>query len=455
LTTFTSINPATEEQVHSTPALTDAGLEQALARTAAATPAWAARPVAERTAVLREAAQVLRNRRDALARTISIEMGKLFREARAEVEKCALGCEYYAEHAAEFVADEIVATDARRSLVAYQPLGTVLAIMPWNFPFWQVFRFAAPALAAGNTALLKHASNVSMCAAAIENVWRDAGAPEGVFTTLMIESRRVANVIADPRVHAVTLTGSTPAGRSVAGQAGAALKKTVLELGGSDPFIVLPDADLERTVAQAVTSRFQNAGQSCIAAKRFIVHQDIAARFTEAFAAAVAKLEPGDPLVEATTLAPLARGDLRDELHEQVQDAISRGARVLTGGRPAQRKGWYYEATVLDSLTPEMRVWTEELFGPVACVFPVRDDAEAVALANASVFGLGGSVWTQDLERGERIARALQCGSAFVNAMVKSDPRVPFGGVKESGYGRELSSQGLREFVNVKTLWIS
>jgi succinate-semialdehyde dehydrogenase / glutarate-semialdehyde dehydrogenase len=275
-----------------------------------------------------------------------------------------------------------------------------------------------------------------------------------VFTTLMIESRRVARVIADPRVHAVTLTGSTPAGRAVAGQAGAALKKTVLELGGSDPFIVLPDADLERTVAQAVASRFQNAGQSCIAAKRFIVHEAVAARFTEAFAAAVAKLEPGDPLVERTTLAPLARGDLRDELDEQVRDATARGARVLAGGRAAQRSGYYYEATVLDQLTPQMRVWTEELFGPVACVFPVRDDDAAIALANASVFGLGGSVWTQDLSRGERVARALQCGSAFVNAMVKSDPRVPFGGVKESGYGRELSSQGLREFVNVKTVWI-
>ena len=451
---LSSVNPATEEQFHSTPAFTGEELEQAIAGAARATPAWAALHVTERAKVVREAAQVLRNRRDALARTMTLEMGKLFREARAEIDKCALGCEYYAEHAARMIADEMVSTDARRSLVAYQPLGTVLAIMPWNFPFWQVFRFAAPALAAGNTGLLKHASNVAMCAQAIEDVWHDAGAPPGVFTTLMIESRSVDKVIDDPRVHAVTLTGSTPAGRSVAARAGAALKKSVLELGGSDPFIVLPDAELDRTVAQAVVSRFQNAGQSCIAAKRFIVHDAIYDRFTEAFAAATAALKPGDPLLEATSLAPLARGDLRDELHVQVRDALDRGARALTGGSPVSGRGYYYEATVLCNLDPQMRVWTEELFGPVACVFRVRDDAQAIELANASVFGLGGSVWTEDLERGERVARALDCGSAFVNMMVKSDPRVPFGGVKESGYGRELSTHGLREFMNAKTLWI-
>jgi succinate-semialdehyde dehydrogenase/glutarate-semialdehyde dehydrogenase len=293
-----------------------------------------------------------------------------------------------------------------------------------------------------------------MCAQAIQDVWTDAGAPPGVFTTLMLESRNVKAVIEDPRVHAVTLTGSTPAGRSVAAAAGAALKKTVLELGGSDPFIVLPDADLERTVAQAVASRFQNAGQSCIAAKRFIVHERIYDRFTAAFAAAAGALKPGDPLVEASTLAPVARGDLREELHEQVSDAVKRGARVLAGGSAVPGRGYFYQATVLSELKPDMRVWSEELFGPVACVFRVRNDEEAIKLANASVFGLGGSVWTEDLERGERVARALECGSAFVNTMVKSDPRLPFGGVKESGYGRELSSVGLREFVNVKTLWI-
>src|SRR5262245_26352604 len=361
---FTSINPATEEEFHETPVLTGEQLEQALAGAARAAPAWAARPLAERVGVLREAAQVLRNRRDVLARTISLEMGKLLKEARAEVDKCALGCEFYAEHAGRIIADELVATDARRSLVAYQPLGTVLAIMPWNFPFWQVFRFAAPALAAGNTGLLKHASNVSMCAQAIEDVWTDAGAPPGVFTNLMLESRNVGAVIDDSRVHAVTLTGSTPAGRSVAGRAGAALKKTVLELGGSDPFIVLPDADLERTVPQAIASRFQNAGQSCIAAKRFIVHDGIYDEFTSAVAAAAGALKPGDPLVEASTLAPVARGDLREELHEQVTDAVKRGARVLTGGAPVPGKGYFYGATVLDNLKPEMRVWSEELFGP-------------------------------------------------------------------------------------------
>ncbi|HWP94306.1 MAG TPA: NAD-dependent succinate-semialdehyde dehydrogenase [Gammaproteobacteria bacterium] len=438
-----------------TPRWDAARLEAALAAAAAARPAWAARPLAERAAIVRRAGEVLTARQEELARLITREMGKLVREARAEIEKCAWNCKFYAENGARFLADEPVATDAGRSLVVYEPLGVVLAVMPWNFPFWQVFRFAAPALVAGNVGLLKHAANVPQCALAIEEVFREAGAPQGVFQALMISSAEVARVIADPRVQAVTLTGSEPAGQAVAAEAGRHIKKTVLELGGSDPFVVLEDADLDRAAETAVRARFQNAGQSCIAAKRFIVVDAVAEPFLARFQAAVARLRPGDPLDESTTLAPLARGDLRDALHAQVEDALARGARVLTGGRPVPGPGAWYEPTILDGVAPGMRAWTEELFGPVASVIRVRDEEEALAVANATDFGLGGSVWTRDLARGEAFARRLVCGSAFVNGMVKSDPRLPFGGVKRSGYGRELAVHGIREFVNVKTLWIA
>ena len=449
-----SINPANGRLLATVEDWREARLEVALAAAARAMPAWAETPIERRCALLGEAAAVLRARQDELARLITLEMGKLIGEARAEVDKCALGCEYYAAQAPGFLADEPIASDAGRSYVAYQPLGAVLAVMPWNFPFWQVFRFAAPALAAGNVALLKHASNVPQCALAVEAVLRDAGFPEGVFTSLMIPSSAVQRVIEDGRVHAVTLTGSEGAGRQVAAAAGAALKKTVLELGGSDPFIVLEDADLDLTVRNAVASRFMNAGQSCIAAKRFIVAEGIADEFLERFRRGVEALRPGDPADPATTLAPLARPDLREAVHAQVQESIGRGAVAVTGCCPLPGEGAFYAPSILDRVSPGMPAFDEELFGPVASVSRAAGEDEALALANRSRYGLGASVWTRDDARGERIARRLQSGSAFVNGLVKSDPRLPFGGVKHSGYGRELSHHGIREFVNAKTVWI-
>lgn len=451
---FESINPANGRRLEIVEAWDDARIESALAASARAWPAWAAAAIERRCELLQEVANVLRGRQDGLARLITLEMGKLIGEARAEIEKCAHACDYYAERAGAFLADEPITSDAGRSFIAWQPLGAVLAVMPWNYPFWQVFRFAAPALAAGNVALLKHASNVPRCALAIEEVFRDAGLPEGVFTTLMIPASRVARVIEDARVRAVTLTGSEAAGRKVASSAGAALKKTVLELGGSDAFLVLEDADLEHTVKNAIASRYMNAGQSCIAAKRFLVVDAIADRFVAAFRAGAETLASGDPLAAGTRLAPLARADLRADLHHQVLRSIALGAELVTGGAPLPGPGFYYPATILDRVTPGMPAFDEELFGPVASVIRVRDADEAIAVANASRFGLGGSVWTTDLGRGESLARRLQCGGAFVNGIVKSDPRLPFGGIKDSGYGRELSIHGLREFVNIKTVWI-
>ena len=451
---YQSINPATGESVKNFASWTPEQQEAALAQVSAATPDWATTPLAERCALLQKLAEVVRAEQEDLAQLVTLEMGKRIAESRAEVEKCAQGCEYYATQATQFLADEIIATDAGKSLVAYQPLGTVLAVMPWNFPLWQVFRFIAPTLAAGNTGLLKHASNVPQCALAIERLVREAGVPEGVFRSLMIDARDVAEVIADPRVQAVTLTGSEPAGRSVAAAAGQHLKKSVLELGGSDAFVVLEDADLEHTVQQAVASRFLNCGQSCIAAKRFIVVEAIADDFVARFAAAVSALQPGDPADEKTTLAPMARSDLRDELHAQVQASIDAGAVRVTGGEPLDGPGAFYAATILDRVTAGMVAYEQELFGPVASVIRVADEAAALATANDSRFGLGGSVWTQDTARGEAFARQMQCGSAFVSGMVKSDPRLPFGGIKASGYGRELAQHGLREFVNAKTLWV-
>ena len=451
---FKSVNPADGSTVAEIPAFTAGELESALHQAARAAPHWRQLPLAERCRLMQQASVVLGDNTEDFARMMTLEMGKPVREARAEIEKCIWACKYYAAEGPAFLADEEITSDAGRSLVAYQPLGTVLAVMPWNFPFWQVFRFAAPALIAGNTGLLKHASNVPQCAQAIETVFVEAGFPAGVFRTLMIPSAEVKGVIEDPRVQAVTLTGSEPAGRQVAATAGAQIKKSLLELGGSDPFIVLEDADLQLAVEQAVVSRFLNTGQSCIAAKRFIVVDAIAEEFVGRFRTAVEALVIGDPLDDATQLGPMARFDLREELHQQVVDSLSQGAVAVTGCSPEGGDGSWYQASILDHVKPGVRAYNEELFGPVASIIRAADENEAVRIANDTEFGLGGSVWTRDSERGERIARQLECGCAFVNGLVKSDPRLPFGGIKNSGYGRELSKLGMHEFVNAKTIWI-
>ncbi|ADJ29487.1 NAD-dependent succinate-semialdehyde dehydrogenase [Nitrosococcus watsonii] len=451
---FESVNPATGQSLKTFDAWDQEAIDSALQQAQEVSPHWAARDLSERCHLLRAAAQQLREQKEGLARLITLEMGKLLGEARAEIEKCAWVCEYYAEHAPRFLADEVIESDARRSYVALQPLGTVLAIMPWNFPFWQVFRFCAPALVVGNTAVLKHASNVPQCGLAIEQVLLEAGFPPKVFRTLLASSSQTAKIMADPRVQGVTLTGSEAAGRKVAECAGRHLKKTVLELGGADPFIVLADADLEQAVPVAVQSRFINGGQSCIAAKRFIVMEEIADEFIARFQADLEALRPGDPLDEQTTLAPLARLDLRAGLQQQVTASIQQGAMAVVGCRPLPGPGAYYTPSILDRVQPGMPAFDEELFGPVAAIIRVANETEAVAMANASRYGLGGSVWSQDASRAERLALQLQCGAAFVNGLVKSDPRLPFGGIKCSGYGRELSWHGMREFTNQKTLWI-
>ncbi|NOY66403.1 MAG: NAD-dependent succinate-semialdehyde dehydrogenase [Gammaproteobacteria bacterium] len=449
-----SVNPATGDTIETYDIWNEAQLEKTLADCNSARKIWQATSIGDRCDFMRQAAVVLREQKESLAKMVTLEMGKLINDARAEVEKCAGVCEFYAEKGPTFLADEILESDAGRSLVTYQPLGIVLAVMPWNFPLWQVFRFAAPGLIAGNVGILKHASNVPGCALAIEDIFRQAGFPDNVFRTLMIPASRVAGVIEDSRVHAVTLTGSEPAGRSVASTAGKSLKKSVLELGGSDAFIVLEDADLEYAVKQAIVSRYLNSGQSCIAAKRFIVVNEIADRFVELLKDAVSELQPGDPMNEDTLLAPMARHDLRDELHNQVIESIAQGAVAVIGCLPEDHPGAYYQASILDHIKPGMRAYDEEFFGPVALIIRANDEVEAIDIANSSRFGLGGSVWTENVARGEKVARQLECGSAFVNGMVKSDPRLPFGGIKASGYGRELSSQGIHEFINAKTIWI-
>jgi succinate-semialdehyde dehydrogenase/glutarate-semialdehyde dehydrogenase len=383
------------------------------------------------------------------------EMGKARVEGREEAEKCAWVCDYYAENAERFLADEIRESAATRSFVTFRPIGVVLSVMPWNFPFWQVFRFAAPGLMAGNAGLLKHASNVPGCALRIEEIFREAGFPEHLFRTLLIGSSAVSRVLDHPHVRAATLTGSTPAGAAVAEAAGRRIKKTVLELGGSDPYVILEDADVDAAVASCVTARIKNVGQSCIAAKRFIVTEPVLERFTEGLVAGMRDQRMGDPLDESTTVGPLARRDLRDELHDQVRRSVDAGARCLLGGEIPDGPGAFYPPTVLTGVTEGMPAWDEELFGPVAAVIAVRDEAEAIRVANATPFGLGAAVYTRDAARGERIAAyELEAGCCFVNDFVRSDPRLPFGGVKESGYGRELGAQGIREFVNIKTVWI-
>ncbi len=431
-----------------------AEVERRLAASVTGFAAWRARPLPQRAAVVRAFAAQLRARSASIAALVTAEMGKLTREALGEIEKSAAAFEYYAEHAPALLGDEVVPTEARRSLVAYEPIGCVLAVMPWNFPVWQVARFLAPALMAGNVCLLKHATNVPLCADALVAAGRAAGLPEGVFDVLHIDNAQAASVIGDPRIVAVTLTGSESAGRSVAATAGQHLKKCVLELGGSDPLLVLEDADIDHAVRVAVASRFGNAGQTCIAAKRFILVGRAAPAFTEALVAAARELQPGDPLDPATRLAPMARSDLRDTLDGQVRRSVAQGARVLIGGAPAAGHGCAYPGTVLDAVDAQSVAFREELFGPVAALTTVRDDAEAVAMANASRFGLGATVFSQDRERAEAIARRLEAGSVFVNSQVRSDVRLPFGGTKASGFGRELAAHGMHEFMNIKTVWV-
>ncbi len=386
---------------------------------------------------------------------ITAEMGKPITQAEAEVEKCAWVCEYFADHAERFLARRPAQTNARLSYVAFEPLGLVLAVMPWNFPFWQVFRFAAPTLMAGNTAVLKHASNVPQCALAIEEVFRDAGFPRGTLRTVLVPGGAVEAIIDDPRVCAVTLTGSNTTGEKVAAAAGRAIKKTVLELGGSDPFVVLDDADLAAAAAMAVRSRFQNGGQSCIAAKRFIVVASVAEEFERRFVEGIRKLKVGDPTDRSVDVGPLARADLRDTVDRQVRESVAQGARVVLGGASRPGRGYFYQPTLLTSVTLEMPAWREELFGPVAVLVHANDTDAAIALANDTIYGLGANLWTRDLARAQVLASRIEAGSVFINGMVASDPRLPFGGVKQSGYGRELSDFGIHEFVNIQTVWMS
>jgi len=450
-----SVNPATGAVLETFEETSPTELDRIIARADAASREWRVLPVAARAERLRAAGRILRERKDAYARTTALEMGKPLAQGVAEAEKCAWVCDYYADQAAAMLADQPRQTDATRSYVRFEAIGPVLAIMPWNFPFWQVFRFAAPALAAGNAGILKHAPNVSRCALEIEHAFQDAGLPDGLFRSVFLSNEAAAGVIADQRVRAVTLTGSDRAGSQVAERAGRHLKKTVLELGGSDPFIVLEDADLARAAQIAAEARLQNSGQSCIAAKRFIVVEPIAQDFIERFTAEMGARRVGDPLDPAISIGPQARLDLRENLHRQVRESVQRGAQVVLGGHLPGGPGAFYPPTVLTAVQPGMPAFDEETFGPVAAVVRANDEADAIRIANGSQYGLGASVWTADRARGERVARAIEAGSVFVNALVKSDPRLPFGGVKRSGFGRELSEYGLREFVNIKTVWVA
>ncbi len=450
-----AVNPATGEVIKTYRTL---GSEEVISGIESAHQAfqhWRTTHIGYRSQLMLRAAAYLRKNQDRYARLMTDEMGKTLNDARSEVEKCAWVCEYYADHAANFLSNEMVRTDATKSFINYQPLGVVLAVMPWNFPFWQVFRFAAPAIMAGNAGLLKHASNVPGCAAAIEEVFRKSAFPEGLFTNLHIPSDVVETVIRHPLVKAVTLTGSDKAGRSVARIAGDALKKTVLELGGSDPYLVLHDADLELAAEVCKNSRLINGGQSCISAKRIIVVSEVYDAFLEKFKTKMAAVKFGDPTDDTNDMGPMARPDLRDELHKQVSESVEKGANCILGGKIPDGEGAYYPPTILTEVAPGMPAYGEELFGPVAAVIRAKDEEDAIRIANDSVFGLGAAVFTQDHNRGENIAaEKLNAGSCFVNGLVKSDPRLPFGGINESGYGRELSYLGIREFVNIKTVWV-
>lgn len=450
-----TINPTTGAVLQTFAPLSEAELEMKVVLAGRAFQAWRQTSFRERAEKMRRAADLLDSEKQRWAELMTIEMGKPIKAAVAETEKCAWVCRYYADHAEEFLADRMEVTDAGRSFVRYRPLGPVLAIMPWNFPFWQVFRFAAPGLMAGNVGLLKHASNVPQCALAIEEIFRRAGCPEGVFQTLLIGAGRVAGLLADPRIVAATLTGSTPAGQSVAETAGRHLKKCVLELGGSDPFIVLPSADLDKAARTAVQARVINNGQSCIAAKRFIVHQDIAAAFEERFVQQMAALKVGDPLDPSNDVGPLATPSIAAEVDEQVRQTVAAGGRLLLGGRRLDGPGNFYAPTVISHVPAGSPAYSDEIFGPVAGLFYVSSLDEAIHLANDCIFGLGASAWTNDPQEQEQLINEVEAGCVFINGMVKSDPRLPFGGVKQSGFGRELSQEGIREFVNVKTVWVA
>jgi succinate-semialdehyde dehydrogenase / glutarate-semialdehyde dehydrogenase len=454
--TIASVSPLTGELLREFEQHSDDTVESKIARAAATFREYRKVPFGQRAKWMLRAAEILESEKDKFGRLMTQEMGKTLKSAVQEAEKCALGCRYYAENAERFLADEAATTNAARSFIRYQPIGPVLAVMPWNFPFWQVFRFAAPALMAGNVGLLKHASNVPQCALAIEDLFSPhrAGFPEGAFQTLLIGSDRVNTVIADRRVAAVTLTGSVGAGISVATQAGKELKKSVLELGGSDPFIVMPSADLDLAVETAVQARVINNGQSCIAAKRFIVHQKIAEQFEKKFVARMASLKVGDPMDANTDVGPLATADVLQGLEKQVQETIKVGARVLLGGKRLDRKGNFFAPTVLADIPKGSPAFDDELFGPVASLYRATDMTEAIAIANNSIFGLGACAWTNDPAERDLFINEIESGLAFINGMVASDPRIPFGGVKHSGYGRELSHHGIREFVNVKSVCI-
>ncbi len=451
---YISLNPATNKTLKTYTSWDSYHLAAALEQAYNAQQTWAHTTFAERAESMNRAAVLLHERVNEYAGLMAVEMGKPLREGRAEVEKCALACDYYAVHAEHFMKTEMVQTDAGKSYVSYYPIGVVLGVMPWNFPFFQVMRFAAPALMAGNACALKHASNVPQCALALEELFRDAKFPPQLFSALLIEAADVPEAIASHYIHAVTLTGSETTGRDVASHAGQHLKKCVLELGGSDAFIILKDADLEHAASIAAKSRFQNCGQSCIAAKRIIPVAEIADEFLSLFIKKAADLKIGDPLNEATQLGPMARLDLREALHQQVTDSVAQGAQPILGCEPLPGEGAFYPPSILERVTAKTRAYHEELFGPVAAVIRAADEEEAVHIANDTRFGLGSSIWSHDAERAEKIAQRIQAGCTFINGMVRSDPRLPFGGTKASGFGRELSYHGIREFANIKTVWI-
>ena len=452
--TFRSVNPATGEELETREPIGDVELGELVRRADSTFASFRGRTFAERGELLRSVAEILEEESEELGRLMTREMGKPLDQATSEAEKCAWVCRHYADHGEEYLADEPVETEARRSFVRSEPVGPILAVMPWNFPFWQLFRHAAPALMAGNVVLLKHAPTVPGCARAIEELFERAGFPEGAVQNLYVEEEQVADLLEDPRVRAATLTGSVPAGKAVASEAASRVKKTVLELGGSDPFVVLPSADLDAAVETAVRARVQNSGQSCIAAKRMVLHEEIADEFRRRFTERMESLVVGDPADPATDVGPLAAEHVLRDLDRQVRETVDAGAEALCGGTPLDRDGYWYPPTVLDGVPIDSPAYREELFGPVASLFEVPDLDAAIRLANDTDFGLGASAWTRDEEEQERLIRDLEAGVVFVNEMVKSDPRLPFGGVKESGYGRELGRAGIREFVNVKTVWV-